>query len=100
MFDAKIIVAKINLQKFLWIYFCNIIFCIKMFCITIVCVTNIGTFIFDSKETTHAKIKVQNFLSQKKNAFKNKLSKIFGYLVCVHNDKGLELCGREGTGKV
>ena len=26
-------------------------------------------------------------------------SKIFDYLVRVHNDKGLELCGREGTGE-
>ena len=31
----------------------------------IVCVTNICTFIFDSKETTHAKINVQNFVTQK-----------------------------------
>ena len=30
------------------------------------CVTNICTFIFDSKETTHAKINVQNFVTQKK----------------------------------
>ena len=57
--------AIINPQKFLWIYFCNIIFCIKIFCITIACVTNICTFIFDSKETTHAKINVQNFVTQK-----------------------------------
>ena len=65
-------------------------------------------FIFDSKETTHAKINVQNFVMQKmliqnflsqKNACKNKSSKIFDYLVHVHNDKGLELCGREGTGE-
>ena len=88
------------------IYFCNIIFCIKNICITIVFVTNICTFIFDSKETTHAEINVQNFVTQKmsmrnflsqKNACKNKSSKIFDYLVRVHNDKGLELCGREGT---
>ena len=80
-----------------------------MVCITIVCVTNTCTFIFDSKETTHAEINVQNFLPQKmlmqnflpqKNACKNKLSKIFDYLVRVHNDKSLELCGRKGTGKV
>ena len=100
---TKIVVAKINSQKCLWIYFCNI------FCITIVCVRNICTFIFDSKETTHAEINVQNFVTQKmlmqnfltqtKNACKNKSSKIFDYLVRVHNDKGLELCGREGTGK-
>ena len=35
------------------------------FCITIVCVTNIFTFIVDSKETTHAEINVQNFVTQK-----------------------------------
>ena len=46
IFDTKIVVAKI--------------FCIKIFCNT-VC-----TFIFDSKETTHAKINVQNFVKQKK----------------------------------
>ena len=40
-------------------------FCIKIFCFTIVCVTNICTFIFDSKETTHAEINVQNFVTQK-----------------------------------
>ena len=71
--------------------------------------TNICTFIFDSKETTHAEINVQNFVTQKmlmqnlllqKNACKNKSSKIFDYLVRVHNDKGLELCRREGTDKV
>ena len=39
-------------------------FSIKIFCITIVCVTNICTFIFDSKETTHAEINVQNFVMQ------------------------------------
>ena len=81
-----------------------------MFCIAIVCVTNICTFIFDSKETAHAKIKVQNFvmqkmlmqsfLSQKKNTSKNKLLKIFDYLVHVHNDQGLKFCGREGNSKV
>ena len=42
---------------------------------------------------------MQNFLSEK-SACKNKSSKIFDYLVRVHNDKGLELCEREGTGKV
>ena len=41
---------------------------------------------------------MQNFLSQK-NACKNKSSKIVAYLVRVHNDKGLELYGREGTGE-
>ena len=81
-----------------------------MFCIAIVCVTNICTFIFDSKETAHTKIKVQNFvmqkmlmqnfLSQKKNARKNKLLKIFDCLVHVHKDQGLKLCGREGNSKV
>ena len=35
------------------------------FCITIVRVTNICTFNFDSKETTHAKINVQSFVTQK-----------------------------------
>ena len=84
------------------------IFCIKIFCITIVCVTITCTFIIDSKETTHAEINVQNFVTQKmliqnflsqKNACKNKSSKIFDCLVCVHNDKGLELCGRKGTGE-
>ena len=84
------------------------IFCIKIFCITIVCVTKICTFSFDSKETTHAKINVQNLVTQKmlmqnffsqKSACKNKWSKIFDYLVRVHNDKGLELCGREGLGE-
>ena len=65
IFDTKIVVAKINPRKFLWFYFCNIIFCIKIFCITVVCVTNIGTFIFDSKETTLAGINVQNFVTQK-----------------------------------
>ena len=35
------------------------------FCITIVRVTNIFTFIVDSKETTHAEINVQNFVTQK-----------------------------------
>ena len=38
------------------------------------------------------------FLIAKKNACKNKSSKLFDYLVQVHNDKRLELCGREGTG--
>ena len=52
--DAKIVVAEINPQKVLWIYFCNIIFCIKIFCVTVVCVTIIFMFIFHSKETTHA----------------------------------------------
>ena len=52
-------------QKFWWFYFCNIIFWIKIFCITLVCVTNIWTIIFDSKETTHAEINVQNFVTQK-----------------------------------
>ena len=61
MFDTKTVVAKINPQKFLWIYFC-----IKIFCITIVCVTNICTFIFDNKKGTHAEINVQNFVTQKK----------------------------------
>ena len=93
----------------MWIYFCNIIFCIRIFCITIACVKNICTFIFDSKETTHAEINVQNFVTQKilmqnflsqKNACKNKSSKIFDYLVRVHNDQGLKLCGREGTSKI
>ena len=37
-----------------------------------------------------AKNFMQNFLSEKR-ACKNKSSKIFGYLVRVHNDKGLEL---------
>ena len=95
-------------QKFLWIYFCNIIFCIKSFCITTVCVANICTFIFDSEETIHAEINEQNFMTQKmltqnllslKNACKNKLSKLFDYLVRVHNNQGLELCVREGTGE-
>ena len=36
---------------------------------------------------------------RKKNVCKNKSSKIFDYLVRVHNDQGLELCGREGTGE-
>ena len=59
-----------------------------------------------AKEITQAEVNVQNFmtqkmlmqsfLSQKKNAGKNKSSKIFDYLVRVHNDQGLELCGREG----
>ena len=38
---------------------------------------------------------MRNFLSQKKNACKNKSSKIFDYLVRVLNDKRLKLCGRE-----
>ena len=33
----------------------------------------------------------------KKNECKNKSSIIFDYLVRVHNDKGLELCGWKGT---
>ena len=83
-------------------------FCIKIFCITIACVTNICTFIFDSKETTHAKINVQNFVTRKmlmqnflsqKKRVQNKSSKIFDYLVRVHNDQGLELCGHEDTGE-
>ena len=91
----KIVVAKINPQKFLWIYFCYISFYIKIFYITFVYVTNICTFIFDSKETTHAEINVQNFVTQKmlmqsffsqKNARKNKSSKIFDCLIRVHND--------------
>ena len=45
------------------------------------------------------KMLMQNFLSQK-NACKNKSSKIFDYLVRVHNDQGLKLCGRESTSKV
>ena len=53
------------LHQILWIYFCNIVFCIKIVCITIFCVTNICTFIFGSKETTHAEINVQNFVTQK-----------------------------------
>ena len=78
----------------------------RSFCITIVCVTNICAFIFDSKETTHAELNVQNFVTQKmlmqnflsqKKRVKNKSSKIFDYLVRVHNDKGMELCRREGT---
>ena len=78
------------------------------FCNTIVCVTNICTFIFDSKGTTLAEINVQNFVTQKmlmqnflsqKNARKSKSSKIFGYLVRVHNDQGLKLCGWKGTGE-
>ena len=44
------------------------------------------------------KMLMQNFLSQK-NACKNKSSKIFDDLVRIHNDKGLELCGREGAGE-
>ena len=36
-----------------------------MFCITIVCVANICAFVLDSKERTHAKINVQNFVTQK-----------------------------------
>ena len=40
------------------------------FCITNVCVTNICTFIFDSKETAHAEINMQNFLLQKKRVQK------------------------------
>ena len=92
------------------LYFATSFFALKFFCITIVGVTNICTFIFDSEETTHAEINVQNFVTQnmlmqnfllqKKNACKNKSPKIFDYLVRVHNDKGLELCGREGTVKV
>ena len=70
-------------------------------------VTNICSFIFDSKETTHAEINVQNFVTQKmlmrnflsqKKRVQKESSKIFYYLVRVHNDKGLELCGREGMG--
>ena len=80
-----------------------------MFCITIVCVINICTFIFDSKERTHAEINLQNFVTQKKlmqnflsqkNASKNKSPKIFDSLVRVHNNKRLELCRHEGTSKV
>ena len=107
-FDTKIVVAKINPQKFLWIYFCKILFCIKIFCIRIVCVANVCIFIFDSKETTHAEINVQNFVTEKmlmqsfllqKNVCKNKSSKTFDYLVRANIDKGLEFCGREGTGE-
>ena len=65
IFDTKIVVAKINPQKFLWFDFCNNSFCIKILCITIVCVTNICAFSFDSKETIHAETKVQNFVTQK-----------------------------------
>ena len=81
---------------------------LKFFCITIVCVTSICRFIFDSKETTHAEINVQNFVTLKKlmrnflsqnQACKNKSSKIFDYLVRVHDDKGSEICGQEGMGK-
>ena len=99
--------AKINPQTILWFCFCNIIFCIKFFCITIAYVTNICTFIFDGKKTTHAEINEQNFVTQKmlmqnflsqKNACKNKSSKIFDFIIRGHNDKGLELCGREDTG--
>ena len=36
---------------------------------------------------------------RKNNACKIKSSKIIAYFVRVHNDKGLELCGREGTGE-
>ena len=80
----------------------------QIFCNSTVCVTNICKFVFDSKETTHAEINVQNFVTQKmlmqnfllqKNTCKNKLSKVFDYLVRVHNDKGLKLCEREGTGE-
>ena len=39
---------------------------------------------------------MQNFLSQKKTRAKINRQKIFDYLVRVHNDKRLELCGREG----
>ena len=42
------------------------------------------------------KMLIQIFFMQK-NACKNKLSKIFGYLVRVHNDERLELCWREGN---
>ena len=42
------------------------------------------------------KMLMQNFSSQKKRVQKL-IVKIFDYLVRVHNDKGLELCGREGT---
>ena len=66
IFDTKTVLAKINPQKFLWIYFCNILFCFKIFCIANVCVTNICTFIFGRKKRTQAEIKVQNFVSQKK----------------------------------
>ena len=41
---------------------------------------------------------MQNFL-RKKKVCKNKSSKIFDYLVGVHNDKGLELCWREDMGE-
>ena len=65
-------------------------------------------FFFDSKEKTHAKINVQNFVTQKmlmqnflsqKNACKNKSSKIFDCLVRVHNNQWLKLCVREGMGE-
>ena len=61
-----------------------------------------------AKKQTRAEINVQNLVTQKmlmqnslsqKNACKNKSSKIFHYLVRVHNYKGSELCGREGTGE-
>ena len=45
------------------------------------------------------KMLMQNFLSQK-NACKYKSSKIFDDLVRVRDEKGLELSGQEGTGKV
>ena len=106
-FSHKKCCCKNKSVKNFGFYFCNIIFCIKIFCITIVCITKICTFIFDSKETTHSEINVQSFVTRKmlmqnflsqKNACKTKSSKIFDYLVRVHNDKGLELCGRECTG--
>ena len=80
----------------------------KIFCITIVCVTNVCTFILDSKETTHAKINVQNFVTQKMLMQKFLLQKKtrakinrqnYDYLVRVLNDRGLESCRREGAGE-
>ena len=94
----------------MWFYFCNIIFASKFFALQLFVSANICTFIFDRKENNprqnkcakfcDAKNVDAKFLVAKKNACKNKSSKIFDYLVRVHNDKGLELCGREGTGKV
>ena len=45
-FDAKNDVAKINPQKFLWIYVCNNNFCDKNFCAKSFCVTIFCLFIF------------------------------------------------------
>ena len=86
-----------------------------MVCITIVCVictfillVHYCTFIFESKETTYAEINEQNFVTLKmlmqnffsqKNSCKNKSSKIFDFLVRVHNNKRLKLCRWEGVGE-